>query len=167
MRRVLLSAFVVFTFTIYAIHYRFEDNDEVRLISQKNASSIPTIIPTAPVKNNEPTPTIIAQEPTLAPTIKPLGQYRDGEYLGDITDAYYGNVQVKVVVSGGRIADVLFLDYPRDRQNSQKINTQATPILRSEAIAAQNSSVDMVTGATETSGAFIKSLESALVKARV
>jgi uncharacterized protein with FMN-binding domain len=74
-------------------------------------------------------------------------------------------VQVKVAIQNGKIADVQFLDYPQDRGHSIEINSYAIPILKSEAIQIQNSSVDIVSGATETSLAFIQSLASALAQA--
>lgn len=95
------------------------------------------------------------------------GQYKNGEYIGDVTDAYYGNVQVRAVISGGKIADVQFLQYPKDRRTSMEINTQAMPYLKQEAIQAQNANVDIVSGATQTSSAFRQSLQSALDRARV
>ncbi len=95
------------------------------------------------------------------------GQYKNGEFIGNIADAYYGNVQVKAVISGGKITDVQFLDYPHDRQNSIRINTYAMPILKSEAIKAQNAEVDVVSGASATSEAFKESLSSALAQAKI
>lgn len=92
--------------------------------------------------------------------------YKDGEYTGDVTDAFYGNLQVKAVIRGGKIADVLFLQYPNDRETSIEINKQAMPMLKTEAIAAQSAEVDIVSGATQTSEAFIGSLKSALLQAK-
>ena len=158
MKKILLSSFVVLAFTIYAVHYRLDDAKEAKVVAPKSASLPPTSLP-GKASNS-------TQKPATAPTTKFPGLYKDGEYVGDITDAYYGNVQVKVTVQDGKITDVLFLDYPQDRETSQMINSQAIPILRTETIQAQSSNVDVVSGATETSGAFIKSLESALVKAR-
>ena len=94
-----------------------------------------------------------------------MGRYRDGVYTGVSADAYYGNVQVQVTVQSGRLTNVQFLDYPHDQQNSQYINSFAVPSLTSEAIAAQSANVDTVSGATETSRAFIQSLSSALSQA--
>lgn len=95
------------------------------------------------------------------------GQYKNGEYTGNVANAFYGNIQVKAVISGGRITDVQFLDYPHDRQNSIRINTYAMPILKSEAIKAQSAEVDAVSGASATSAAFKESLSSALSQARI
>lgn len=93
--------------------------------------------------------------------------YKNGQYTGKVVDAYYGNVQVKATVQGGKISDVTFLDYPHDRSNSVRINTIATPMLKSEAIQVQSAQVDTISGATFTSNAFRQSLSSALSQAQM
>ena len=93
--------------------------------------------------------------------------YKDGQYDGNVADAYYGLVQVRAIIQGGKLTDVVFLSYPNDRSESIKINTYATPILKAEAIKAQSAKVNTVTGATNTSRAFINSLTSALSQAQV
>jgi uncharacterized protein with FMN-binding domain len=116
------------------------------------------IIPTSPIVNNPP-PVVSAP--------KKNGIYNDGTYTGDSVDAYYGNVQVEAVISGGRLANIQFLDYPKDRGNSIRISNKAMPILTKEAIIAQSAKVNIVSGASETSQAFMKSLTSALNQAKV
>lgn len=98
------------------------------------------------------------------PTSNP--HYKDGTYTGPVEDAFYGNVQVQTTISGGKITDVQFLKYPHDALRSMAINTIAMPNLKQEAIIAQNAQVDVVSGATDTSNAFIQSLQSALVQAK-
>ena len=93
------------------------------------------------------------------------GRYRDGAYVGDVVDAYYGPLQVQANISGGRITSIKALQYPADRRTSQRINNQALPALQSEVIAAQDTQVDVVSGATLTSEAYIRSLDSALGQA--
>ncbi|HEY4384430.1 MAG TPA: FMN-binding protein [Ktedonobacteraceae bacterium] len=46
------------------------------------------------------------------------------------------------------------------------INNYADPQLTSEAIQAQSANVDIVSGATDSSEAFIQSLNSALAQAK-
>jgi uncharacterized protein with FMN-binding domain len=94
------------------------------------------------------------------------GQYADGTYTGSAADAYYGTIQVRAVVLGGKIADVQFLQYPNDRRTSIDINSQAMPLLKNEAIKAQSAQVDIVSGATDSSQAFRESLSSALSQAQ-
>ncbi len=93
------------------------------------------------------------------------GQYKDGTYTGSSADAYYGNVQVLATISGGKLTDVKFLQYPNTHQTSVIINQQAMPYLKQEAIQAQGSNVQVVSGATFTSQAFQQSLQAALSQA--
>ncbi len=129
------------------------------------ATPKPTPKPT-PAPTPKPTPTPISV-PTPAPVVvKPKGKYKDGTYTGNSVDAYYGNVQVQAVISGGKLADINILDYPQDRNTSRYINSQALPMLKDEAIQAQSANIDAVSGASATSPAFIESLSSALSLAK-
>ena len=92
--------------------------------------------------------------------------YKDGTYTGSSADAYYGNVQVQAVVQSGKLTNVTFLDYPQTHQTSVYINSQAMPYLTQEAIQAQSANVNVVSGATLTSQAFMQSLASALAQAK-
>jgi len=140
MREVLLTVFIIVSFAFYAIHQR--EN------SQKTAPRLPT--------------------QSLPPNAQQITQtYQDGEYTGLRIDAYYGNVQVKITIQNGKIADLEFLEYPKERRTSQLINDEATPILKQAAIQAQSANVDTVSGATQTSNAFKKSLQSSLDKAKI
>ena len=152
MRKVLLSGFVVFTFIGYAINQRF-DTENVQVV--------------APVLPAPTTTGFSSAEIPATPTPRQLaGRYRDGQYTGSVADAFYGNVQVKAVITGGKISDVQFLQYPNDRRTSVMINTQAMPYLKQEAIQTQSANVDGVSGATQTSRAFIESLNFALNQAK-
>jgi uncharacterized protein with FMN-binding domain len=91
--------------------------------------------------------------------------YTDGTYTGPTVDAYYGLVQVQAMVQSGRLAAIKVLRYPSDRRTSVFINRQALPMLRDEVIRAQSAKVDIISGATLTSKAFIRSLDNALRQA--
>lgn len=57
--------------------------------------------------------------------------------------------------------------YPDHTDRSVFINQQALPLLEQEALQAHYSpNVDLISGATDTSMAFVESLQSALLKAR-
>ncbi len=99
------------------------------------------------------------------PKNKHVTKYKDGSYVGKTSDAYYGYLQTKIVVKNGKISDIKFLKYPNSSQNSVYLNGQALPYLRQEVIKAQGGKVDMVSGATYTSMAFMQSTKSALLKA--
>jgi uncharacterized protein with FMN-binding domain len=87
--------------------------------------------------------------------------YADGAWTGGVADMKYGPIQVQVTVSGGHVTAVTVLQEPSDGK-SQRINSQATPILESEAVAAQSAHLDVVSGATYTSLSYEASLQSAL-----
>src|SRR5579859_658949 len=129
----------------------------------------PSVVSTAPTSLPTTEPTT---QPTTLPTASPTptattqSQYKDGTFTGSVEDAFYGNFQVAAVISGGKLTDVQFLQYPNDRGTSIQINAYAMPILRSEALQAQSAQVDTVSSASQSSGAFVKSLDNALQQAR-
>ncbi len=147
MKKIFLSLTVILAFVIYSIYHRFEDSDKTRGETSTIASPAPEVDSVPATQSN------------------PKKQYKSGQFTGDVTNAYYGKMQVKAVITDGKITDVEFLQYPKDRQTSIDINTQAMPRLREEAISIQNSNVDIVTGATQSSRAFRQALQSALDKA--
>ncbi|MBI5613770.1 FMN-binding protein [Candidatus Gottesmanbacteria bacterium] len=108
---------------------------------------------------------MMSRPPATMPMQKMSGKFKDGSYVGSVADAIYGNIQVKATIQNGQLSDVVFLQYPNDRDRSIEINTFAMPILKREAIAAQSAEVDVVSGATDSSIAFTESLTSALSKA--
>ncbi len=133
------------------------------------SAPVPKVVKT-PVVAAPPKPVVPAKAPPPPPAPivppKPKGMYTDGQYTGSQADAYYGIVQVRVTISGGKISNVAFLQYPNDRNHSISINNYAMPYLISEAISAQNANVDIVSGATDTSQAFQQSLGAALSQAK-
>jgi uncharacterized protein with FMN-binding domain len=131
-----------------------EDDDRPRRVGSQNT--------TVPSSTAAPVTTTKTQTQTTT-----TGKYKNGTYTGNVADAYYGNVEVKAIITNGKISDVVFLQYPNDRSTSIEINTQAMPLLKSEAIQAQSASVNIVSGATETSGAFKESLANALSQATI
>ena len=74
----------------------------------------------------------------------------------------YGLLDVKVTVSGTRIADVSVPTLEVAEFTSQQICEQAIPLLRSEVLTGQSARIDAVSGATYTSEAYAASLQAAL-----
>jgi len=93
-------------------------------------------------------------------------RYKDGEFTGDPVESLWGMIQVKAVIQGGKIADVQFLQMPFDRTRSVEVTDFVKPLLKSEAIKAQNAHVDLISSATVTSVGFRDALDSALAKAK-
>lgn len=89
-------------------------------------------------------------------------QVKDGEFPGNKFDARFGFIRVVVVVAGGRIVAIRSEEYPDHSPASVSINRDALPKLEHEVIAAQSVDVDVVTGATLTSKAWVRSLRSAI-----
>ena len=109
-----------------------------------------------PPKTNAAAPVLLAAGAT---------HYRDGSFTGPVTDAYYGQMQVKANILGGRLVSVDVLKFPADRRTSRSINDRALPRLQSEVIKAQSTRVDIVSGATLSSKAYLRSLNTALGQA--
>jgi uncharacterized protein with FMN-binding domain len=65
-----------------------------------------------------------------------------------------------------KIVGVTVPVYPNHTDRSVAINERAIPILRSETLRAQSTSIDLVSGATDTSDSYVQSLQSAILKAK-
>ena len=76
----------------------------------------------------------------------------------------YGELELQVTISGNQITDIeAVVDNAADERSAQ-INGQAEPELRQQALQAQSSNIDGVSGATYTSQAYVQSLQAALNK---
>lgn len=162
-KQLLLTAFVVVTFALYSLQQRHEGSGTVVTPAAKTNSSqaVSTNSGSGPAPGSGSGSGSSSTGSTGSTT------YKDGSYTGSPADAFYGNIQVQATIAGGKITDVQFLQYPNEQDNSVRINQAAMPYLKQEAIKAQSANVDVITGATDTSQAFIQSLGSALQKAQV
>lgn len=118
-----------------------------------------------PVAAAEPTPTPgeATPRPSAAPSPSPSPQAAiAGTFTGADVANRFGDVQVRVVITGGRISDVQALRLPFDRAQSAYISQVAGPMLRTEALQAQSANIDIISGATYTSTSYAQSLETAL-----
>ena len=84
---------------------------------------------------------------------------------GAVAQTRWGPVQVRVTEAGGKITAVDVLQSPNENGRDQEINARALPVLTSETLSAQSADIDMVSGATVTSGGYLQSLQSALDQA--
>jgi uncharacterized protein with FMN-binding domain len=90
-----------------------------------------------------------------------------GSFTGQDFRNRYGDVQVQVIISNGRITDIKALQLPFDRARSAYISQVAGPMLRNEALQAQSARIDIISGATSTSESYAQSLETALQQANM
>lgn len=65
-----------------------------------------------------------------------------------------------------RIMGIYIPTFPDHTDRSIFINQHALPTLKSEALTAQSARIDLVSGATETSDAFVQSLQAAILQAQ-
>ncbi|MEV6787559.1 FMN-binding protein, partial [Streptomyces sp. NPDC051098] len=85
--------------------------------------------------------------------------------LGDAAGTQYGDVQVQLTLSGGRITGAQAVKAPDADANSRQIAAGAIPKLNQAVLAAQSADIDTVSGASYTSKGYITSLQSAIDKA--
>jgi uncharacterized protein with FMN-binding domain len=86
----------------------------------------------------------------------------NGTFTGADEQTPYGDVQVSVTISGGKITEVKALRLTNDGGRSVQISNRAAPMLRSEVLKAQSANVNSISGATYTSEGYLTSLQSAL-----
>ena len=77
----------------------------------------------------------------------------------------YGNMQVQLVISDGKITQVQPLVIGYGDRTSQRINASAVPTLESRVLKAQTYKVSYVSGASYTSEGFLASVKGAMAKA--
>lgn len=115
---------------------------------------------TTTTNKNKTTTNSATSSSTTAPN-----QYQDGTYTGEATETEYGDVQLKINVVGGKITTIDVLKYPNDERKSESINAKVLPTHKQEALSAQSSHIQQVSGATETYKGFKGSLQDALNQA--
>jgi uncharacterized protein with FMN-binding domain len=136
------------------------------------ASTAPTMTQTttAPAKTTpssvaaSSTPTKKASSPaTTTPTAAPSTSAAapSGSYAGPTEDTQYGEVQVTVTVSNGKITNAVG-SLP---DGGDSIAANAVSQLDSEVVSDQSANVQAVSGATYTSDGYIASLQSAVDQA--
>jgi uncharacterized protein with FMN-binding domain len=103
--------------------------------------------------------------PGAAPPIPPGAHLEDGDYLSDMQQFEWGDLQVKILVHGGQITGAQLVQYPDHRAESLQISQMASPLLNSEVIQSQHSKVDIVSSATDTSYVYRDAVASAIMKA--
>jgi uncharacterized protein with FMN-binding domain len=127
----------------------------------------PPVPDNTPIAATRPADVVPVTPPAAAPAaVRPAGAYHDGAFTGVMADAYFGVVQVRAHVNGGKLTGIDVLSYPSDRRTSRSINNYALPVLEREVVVAQNAHVHIVSGATLTAAAYITSLDSALKQAQ-
>lgn len=179
-KQIILSASLIAVFILFVVYERQNKDSSVstaitqtlatnvdKTSSITLATQLETPAQAAPKPASTPTPTQVAIRLTPSPIpVSSVTRYKEGSYTGKVADAYYGNLQVATVISGGKIVDVKFLQYPNDQDESLEISNRSMPKLKSEALSSQSANVDIISGATQTSEAFNESLADTLLQAK-
>lgn len=130
-------------------------------------SSTPGPTPT-PTHTQTPTPTPAhTQTPTPTPTKTatptPTVKSASGTFTGPVVNVNYGNVQVEITVSNGKITDVRALQAPSGRND--RYTNYALPLLKQQTLVAQSTNIQGASGASYTTYGWRKSLQGAMAKA--
>jgi len=128
-------------------------------------TSAPTPTPThtqtptpTPTHTQTPTPT-----PTKTATPTPTVKSASGTFTGPVVNVNYGNVQVEITVSNGKITDARALQAPSGRND--RYTNYALPLLKQQTLAAQSTNIQGASGASYTTYGWRKSLQGAMAKA--
>ena len=82
--------------------------------------------------------------------------------LGPAIPLAHGLVQVQVTCVGTRIVNIVAVQLPHDNTHSWDDSQHAAAVLRTEVLSKQRTDLDVVSGATYTSKAYLESLNAAL-----
>ena len=124
--------------------------------TKPSATKPSTNNPTASTQTSAPAP---AQTQATTPTVNSV----NGTFTGPVVDVSYGNVQVQITVTNGKITDAKALIAPTGKND--KYTKMSLPTLRQQTLAAQSTSIQGVSGASYTTYGWRKSLQGAMVKA--
>jgi uncharacterized protein with FMN-binding domain len=88
---------------------------------------------------------------------------------GPVVTNEYGNVQVQIVLSGGRIVDAVALELPQETAQSDRRSEEVDGRysgVAGQVVRKQSADLDTVSGATATSTSYRQSLQAAIDRAR-
>jgi uncharacterized protein with FMN-binding domain len=136
--------------------------------AKNNAGATTTTVRPTTTTSAAPTTTTVrpttttSAAPTTTTTVAPSGVH---SVTGPQVNYYYGVLSVKVTANGKKITAVT-IGSITDGGNprSIQIDQYSVPILEQEALAAQSSTIQSVSGASYTSAGFQMSLQYALKK---
>ena len=127
-------------------------------VATKKATVGATTQPTA--SQSATASTSAAATQTTAPVTTTI---KDGTYTGPVINVNYGNVQVKITVSNGKITDAVAVKAPKGKND--RYTNMAVPVLKTQTLQAQSANIQGVSGASYTSYGWFKSLQGALADA--
>ena len=124
-------------------------------VATKKATAVPT--------TSGATQSATAAPATTQTTAPVTTGVKDGTYTGPSVNVNYGNVQVMITVSNGRITDAVAVKAPKGKND--RYTNMAVPILKAQTLQAQSANIQGASGASYTSYGWFKSLQGALADA--
>ena len=128
-----------------------------------SSQSIPTTTASTPAPVQTQTSTPVTPTPVKTVATTPTVNSVTGTFTGPIVDVSYGNVQVQITVTNGKITDAQALIAPTGKND--KYTRMALPKLKEQTLAAQSTNIQGASGASYTTYGWRKSLQGAMVKA--
>ena len=129
----------------------------------KSAKPVATKKATAAPTTSAATQSATAAPATTQTTAPVTTGVKDGTYTGPSVNVNYGNVQVMITVSNGRITDAVAVKAPKGKND--RYTNMAVPILKAQTLQAQSANIQGASGASYTSYGWFKSLQGALADA--
>lgn len=142
-----LASFIIFCLICVSIFHTSEKNINIETeiltsASQENSSNKENL-------NND-----------LSNTSENIS-YKDGTYIGSAS-GYNGNISVEVIIKNNSITDIKITDYVDD----EPFINEALSGVSKYIVDAQNTDVDVVSGATYSSKGIINAVKAALIDAK-
>jgi uncharacterized protein with FMN-binding domain len=128
-----------------------------------SSQSIPTTTASTPAPVQTQTSTPVTPTPVKTVATTPTVNSVTGTFTGPIVDVSYGNVQVQITVTNGKITDAQALIAPTGKND--KYTRMALPKLKEQTLAVQSTNIQGASGASYTTYGWRKSLQGAMVKA--
>ena len=156
MRKITLWLFSTVAAVVLLFSYRTSTNsgtDTAAAATVPATTEPSTSTTTAPSSGASPSPSASSSTGSTSGT---------KTYTGSTASTRWGDVQVSITVTNGKITSVAVPTYPTGNGKDEEINAYALPILKQETVTAQNANIDTVSGATDTSDGYTQSLQAAL-----
>jgi uncharacterized protein with FMN-binding domain len=121
--------------------------------------------PSAPGRSASPAPS--APDRSASPAARAGGSGPARTATGTVEQYGYGELSVTVTARGNQITGVSVPLLRTAEPYSQQLAQQVIPMLRAEVLAAHGAQIHGVSGATYTSVAYVRSIQSALDKLHI
>ncbi|KGA14736.1 hypothetical protein GM50_19040 [freshwater metagenome] len=128
----------------------------------KTTAAKPTSVATSTTAASTPA-AAQTQTQSAAPAPTPTVKTISGDFAGPVVNTRYGNVQVEITVTNGKITNAIALLAPTGKND--RYTRFAIPVLKQQTLAAQSTDIQGASGASYTTYGWRLSLQGAMAKA--